>query len=645
MLIVLSARNSDRLQRLAKNLEEFLAQSTDAETPLPSIASTLQIGREALEERVAFVVRSRTDLLSELGRISRGEFEGLNRGHVERERMPVAAEAGGLKADPTVVEALSHRDLERLARLWVGGVPVNWRDLSTGEDPGRRVSLPGYPFSRERYWVPLFATAEAEKDLAPTRLHPLLHRNKSTLHIHKYESYLACGEVVLRDHQVSGRKVLPGAASLELALAGVSQALGNPDVQLRQVVWMRPLVAGTDGLKIELLLWLEGDGRVSFELKGPNGDPHVQGKAEVTAGLSEETADLSAIRNRCSETIAPDALYPAFADRGLGYGAGFRVIEEINYSDREVLSVVQVPQEWGADQYRLHPALADGALQSLAVIGAGSDGVELPFAVDKVECGESLPSRCYVHGRVESEEDGLRRYELKLLNEHGKVLARLCGLSVRTLERPQEELLYYGPVWKPEPIKVESAINGPILVLDEGTDLAEALERQSVSTVRVLAGDAYRRDGNVITIRTKQPEDYERLAQEVAFSAVIHRRSKHGSHLEEALECGLYSVHRLAQALIKSAKTVPWVYAYPRDEAAYEAIGGYAKTLRQEQPRLRLKTVGMDNNMPADLLAELSDGQFEVRYREGQREVRALEKLPAPTGARESPANDRACIC
>src|SRR6202035_3528388 len=94
---------------------------------------------------------------------------------------------------------------------------------------------------------------------------------------------------------------------------------------------------------------------------------------------------------------------------------------------------------------------------------------------------------------------------------------------------------------------------------------------------------------------------------------------------------GVYSVHRLAQALLKTAKEVPWVYAYPLGETAYEAVGGYAKSLRQEQPELRLKTVGLDGT-PADPLAELNDTRLEVRYREGHREVPALEELPTPTG-------------
>ena len=94
-LIVLSARNSDRLQRVAENLAEFLAQSSDAETPLSSVAYTLQIGREALEERAAFVAASRLDLVFKLRRIGLGSWEDIHRGRVKRERVKIAADRAG----------------------------------------------------------------------------------------------------------------------------------------------------------------------------------------------------------------------------------------------------------------------------------------------------------------------------------------------------------------------------------------------------------------------------------------------------------------------------------------------------------------------------------------------------------------------
>ncbi|MDY7093374.1 MAG: amino acid adenylation domain-containing protein [Acidobacteriota bacterium] len=42
--------------------------------------------------------------------------------------------------------------LTALARLWLCGVPVDWRRFHAGEPPPK-VSLPGYPFQRQRYWV------------------------------------------------------------------------------------------------------------------------------------------------------------------------------------------------------------------------------------------------------------------------------------------------------------------------------------------------------------------------------------------------------------------------------------------------------------------------------------------------------------
>src|SRR5699024_7111172 len=43
-------------------------------------------------------------------------------------------------------------DLGRLARLWVAGLDAAADAAQSGR--ARRVSLPGYPFARDSYWVP-----------------------------------------------------------------------------------------------------------------------------------------------------------------------------------------------------------------------------------------------------------------------------------------------------------------------------------------------------------------------------------------------------------------------------------------------------------------------------------------------------------
>ena len=57
--------------------------------------------------------------------------------------------------------------LGTLGRLWVAGQPVDWKALYSGEPPSP-VSLPGYPFERQRYWIESqSAKAEAGAGAAP----------------------------------------------------------------------------------------------------------------------------------------------------------------------------------------------------------------------------------------------------------------------------------------------------------------------------------------------------------------------------------------------------------------------------------------------------------------------------------------------
>jgi acyl transferase domain-containing protein len=41
----------------------------------------------------------------------------------------------------------------KLAQLWVKGQSIDWNKLYYGRKM-RRVSLPGYPFAKENYWIP-----------------------------------------------------------------------------------------------------------------------------------------------------------------------------------------------------------------------------------------------------------------------------------------------------------------------------------------------------------------------------------------------------------------------------------------------------------------------------------------------------------
>lgn len=147
-VFVLSAKNKKRLKKYAQNFLDFLDDTVDEEKanrPLPDFTDmiyTLQVGREAMEERFATIVLSTAELREKLKHYLQGEND------IEDFYQ------SGHDAESIVLEdALKAKDAIKLAQLWVQGAEIDWRSLYLSHRP-KIVSLPTYPFARERYWIP-----------------------------------------------------------------------------------------------------------------------------------------------------------------------------------------------------------------------------------------------------------------------------------------------------------------------------------------------------------------------------------------------------------------------------------------------------------------------------------------------------------
>jgi acyl transferase domain-containing protein len=140
-LLVLSARDEDRLREYAARLAEFLERPGNR-VRLVDVAHTLRVGRDEHEQRLALCAAD----LPSAARVLRGYAHG------EAGALLIAGKVGGPGDAAEVDAALAAGDLDALARLWVRGTPVDWQRLP-GADQGRRVSLPTYPFARTRHWV------------------------------------------------------------------------------------------------------------------------------------------------------------------------------------------------------------------------------------------------------------------------------------------------------------------------------------------------------------------------------------------------------------------------------------------------------------------------------------------------------------
>lgn len=132
-----SARNEERLKEYVAKLSSFIYPGL----PLEDAAYTLQIGREQMEERVAFTAQNMTQLKERLeGFLAGKTVSGCWRNRADKSNQAELA--------PDLIHKwLSSGSLEMIAEKWTGGGTMDW-NLLYGENKPNRISLPTYPFEK-----------------------------------------------------------------------------------------------------------------------------------------------------------------------------------------------------------------------------------------------------------------------------------------------------------------------------------------------------------------------------------------------------------------------------------------------------------------------------------------------------------------
>ncbi len=152
-IVPLSAKAPAQLMEVARALLMFIQR--DGDVALSELAYTLQVGRTPMEERLGFVVVSMAQLAERLQAYLAGQRDlpDFSAGQVQKNRESLSL----IDQDEEFKDALLERWMEQkkypqLLKLWAKGMTLDWNRLYGTEKP-RRITLPTYPFARERYWI------------------------------------------------------------------------------------------------------------------------------------------------------------------------------------------------------------------------------------------------------------------------------------------------------------------------------------------------------------------------------------------------------------------------------------------------------------------------------------------------------------
>ncbi|MGS2798364.1 SDR family NAD(P)-dependent oxidoreductase [Bacillus velezensis] len=651
-----------------------LDKQPDESFSLRSLAYTLQTGRLAMEERLVFLVNDQADLIRKLTEFTeqKRQIDGCFQG-----RSDSGTEIRGFLNDDQDTEELIRKWMDsgtykKLAELWSKGFEIDWTRLYQEEKP-RRMSLPTYPFAKERYWIP-------EPDHPVTsvntesRLHPLLHRNTSDLLEQKFSTILNGDEFFLADHIVRNKRVLPGAAYLEMAraaaeLAAAPLAAGytaKTGISLRYISWIRQAVHKKEPLRMTTGLSLEDNGNVSFQVYSNENDSDIycEGSAVIEPLSEAPVLHIEQLKARCrKKVLSKEDCYAAFAKAEIVYGPSHQGIDHIYCGEKEALAKLVLPASVSdeAEQFVLHPSLIDSAFQAaIGVMNEDKAGYPeqplMPFELHELTVFHPCSPNMWAAVFVTYETPAVRRMDIDICDERGNVCVRIKGFSARMAESAPavtDNKQYDLPgnltgavklmqVWDAEPIDNQNGfpISEAKAVIMGGTDgQADAVLRLFPKAVRFDSSQSA--SVEVISDRLR------RLGKIQHMIWFAPQPADSDSHDQKS---GVLQIFRAAKALIglgygkeQLGMTVITHQAQPitqYDEVrpAHSGVHGFVGSLAKEHPSWHIRLADLEDggDFPAEDIFSLPRDRTGKAWVRRHQEWYRPQLLPVQSGPSES---------
>lgn len=491
LVFVLSAKNKERLKAYAHLMLTHLEKY---EVNLINFAYTLQVGRDSMEERMGFVANSVEQLVRKLNAyvaddandqaVVADELEDVYQGRVSRKKE-------NLKADDNTINGwLADQNYTELLRVWVKGQQVDWNQIYTSNtnradsvlnSKPKRISLPTYPFERERYWFDTKNSEQASTTATAAVLHPLLHTNTSVLSQQSYSSSFSGKEFFLKEQQVSFEntensletsnrtvgKVLPEIACLEMVREAITQATrlqqNSTLIELYDTTWGEP-IAITENRQVSVALFEAENGQIDFEIcSSEKTQPteinsqvfedtsdiiHCQGTAVLSPPTAVAKLDVEQLADQIGQNqLDINNLYDVIAKTGVNYDEPLRALKTIFLGEHQQLVQLSLPDGIESEQgeYVLHPSIMEGALQStISLITDLNQPIvqpTIPFALEYLKVVSPCTSDMHAwvrYSRGSKVQDEILKLDIDLVDSKGKVCVTMKSLTFSNNYMPRK---------------------------------------------------------------------------------------------------------------------------------------------------------------------------------------------------------------
>ena len=386
--------------------------------------------------------------------------------------------------------------LQNLAVLYTYGCAIDWQNVEP-HSTNPSIKLPTYPFQRQRYWWDANELAVNQRVASPINTdhiftpttHPLLgaRLNLAGAHEQRFQTQLRANHPsFLQHHQVVDVPVFPATGYIEQAIAAAVEMLGSQSLQLSNLAIEAPLSfsdAESQNVQVVIVPEKETADRANtyqwkiYSCSTPTAESpaawtrHASGLfgAAPPAQTTPAAVNIAGLQLLHPQKMNVPKFYQQLQEQGLAYGDSFQGIAELWQGQQQVLSQLKMPPVLTSrQQYQLHPALLDAALQGLAALVQPSQpGLYLPVAIKELILLGPVPDNCWSHIQLRTETDQQLQADIDLWDQSGTLVAKIAGLSLqfathRNLRRlliPQQSLeqWLYEILWVSKPLPLAPA--------------------------------------------------------------------------------------------------------------------------------------------------------------------------------------------
>ncbi len=441
--------------------------------------------------------------------------------------------------------------LGSMARLYCLGI----KPLEAAFGGGRRVSLPAYPFERQRFWF------NSKKEQAGEKLkddgghgmkgvfHPSEGRLVNTPYAGAlYEYRCAWDSPYICQHRVYGTPVFPGAAMIAMVTASLDRHYKGLRFSIYDTVVKNPLyIEEGSHAVIHVLLEAKEGARTGFQVFSTKeaGDEdcsswclHLAGTAQGEemreAGCKQADFSLPVLQSKCTNAVSGDDFYSRLKDTGLEFGEHMRWLDFIYKGSSEVLARVRFAE--GADVFppcQVHPGLLDaGAQLLLAAFDMSGDEAYMFMGYDSYSVYGTPEGRMWYHLAVRHGDISSKALtgDFTLFCDDGRVVAEAKGAGIMRVSRAEVmksmsgsssdlNLLHINE-WVPVPAAGKQAqprYKKWVIFSDNtgvGDNLAQLLEMRGARCIVVYASSRYKAmHDRHLSVNIHDPEDYRRLSE------------------------------------------------------------------------------------------------------------------------------------